>query len=138
MKKIICLILSVSFLFLAACSDNGSSNNTAPGYGIYQMTEGENPNSSKLYFRNESRFSIQYGVHSEGGACTIENGKLTVDIGNSDCFYVFDIEDGNLVYNADKSSPSEEFVADGNITDGAVFFLAHEATRQPTKNLDNA
>lgn len=138
MKKLICIILTVSFLFLAACSGSSNTDTSAPGYGIYQMSDGDNPNYCKLYFRNESRFSIQYGVHSEGGACTIENGKLTVDIGNSDCFYVFDIENGNLVYNADKSSPSENFVADGSITDGTVFFLAHEATRQPTKNLDNA
>ena len=138
MKKIICLILSLSFLFLAACAGNSSGNDSAPGYGIYQMSSGENVNYCKLYFRNEERFSIQYGVHSEGGSCTVENGKLTVDVKNSDCVYVFDIEDGNLVYNAKKSVPSEKFTADGSITDGTVFILAHEATRQPTKNLDNA
>lgn len=138
MKKIICFILSFSFLFLAACSGNNSANDDTVGYGIYQIADTESSNFSKLYFRNEERFSIQYGTHSEGGSCAIENGKLTVDIKNSDCFYVFDIEDGNLVYNADKSSPSENFVKYSDITDGTSFFLAHEASRQPTKNLDNA
>lgn len=123
MKKIICVILAIFMLFLAACSDSGKLS-----HGTYYM-EANGATHCRIYYRSESYFSILYGNTAERGTCTVDGGKLTLDISDSDCFYVFDIKDKKMIYNAESSSPSEEFVADGSVTDGAVFFLALEADR---------
>ncbi len=120
MKKILCIILAVSMLFLASCSGNKLS------YGIYHI-DSDSPITCKLYYRSESSFAISYGGNSERGTCVRENNRLTVDISDSDCVYVFDIKDGKLVYDADSSTPSEKFVSSGLVKDGDTFFVAFES-----------
>lgn len=120
MKKILCIILAVSMLFLASCSGKKLE------YGIYHI-DNDSPISCKLYYRSESSFAISYGGNSERGTCVRENNRLTVDISDSDCVYVFDIKDGKLVYDADSSTPSEKFVSSGLVKDGDTFFVAFES-----------
>lgn len=119
MKKIFCAILAVSMLFLASCSSKLS-------YGIYYM-DNDTPIDCKLQYRSESSFAIIYGGKTERGSCTKTETELTVDISDSDCVYVFDIKDGKLIYDADKSTPSDEFASSGIVNDGDAFFLAFEA-----------
>lgn len=120
MKKILCVILAVSMLFLASCSGNKLS------YGIYYI-DNDSPISCKLHYRSESSFAILYDNISERGTCVSEENRLTVDISDSDCVYVFDIKDGKLIYDADSSKPSEEFVSSGLVKDGDTFFVAFES-----------
>ena len=110
-------------LFLASCS-----NNKLP-YGIYHL---ENSSSAycRINYRSDTSFAIIYGNSSERGSCVKENNKLTVDINDSDCVYVFEIKDGKMIYDADQSAPSDKFVSDGIISDGDVFFLIHESNRK--------
>ena len=120
MKKIICTILAVSMLFLASCSSKQVA------YGIYYM-EDSTSSYCRINYRSDSSFAILYGASSERGSCVKENNKLTVDVDDSDCFYVFNIKDGKLIYNESESTPSEEFASSGIIKDGDVFFLIHES-----------
>lgn len=120
MKKILCVILAVSMLFLASCSGKKLE------YGIYHI-DNDSPISCKLYYRSESSFAISYGGTSERGTCVRDESKITVDISDSDCIYVFDIKDGKLVYDADNSTPSDKFVSSGLVKDGDTFFVAFES-----------
>ena len=120
MKKFICAVLALSMLFLASCS-NGIAK-----YGIYQL-ESDNFSNCRINYRSESSFAILYGAYSERGACVQENSKLTVDIDDSDCVYVFEVKNGDLIYDAKNSIPSEDFVSSGIIEDGSIFTLAHES-----------
>ncbi len=119
MKKILCAVLAVSMLFLASCSSKLS-------YGTYYI-DNDTPINCKLQYRSESSFAIIYGGKSERGACTKTETELTVDISDSDCVYVFEIKDGKLIYDADKSTPSDDFASSGIVNDGDAFFLAFEA-----------
>ncbi len=120
MKKFICAVLALSMLFLASCSSGIAK------YGIYQL-ESDNFSSCRISYRSESSFAILYGGYYERGTCAQENNKLTVDIDDSDCVYVFEVKNGDLIYDAEGSTPSEDFVSSGIITDGSIFALAHES-----------
>jgi hypothetical protein len=123
MKKFLCAFLAASMLLLASCSGNKLP------LGIYHP-EGSTGNYCRINYRSDTSFAIIYGNSSERGSCVKENNKLTVDIDNSDCVYVFEVKDGKMIYDADQSVPSDKFVSSEIISDGDVFFLVHESNRK--------
>ena len=125
MKKIICLILAVSMFFLASCSSEGIGG-TDLRYGIYSMDTDENL-PAKIHIRPEKYFSIHHGATADTGEFSISGNKLIVDVKDSDCVYVFEINGNELEYVAEESKPSEDFIAFGKITDGTDFILLHKS-----------
>lgn len=135
MKKIISILLAalVPMLMLASCADKPAaetSSATVKGdeftAGIYYMSS-EQYHSVQIQIRDDYKIAIQYNhkTITESGKYTVDGDVLRADIEKNGCEYVFNIKDGKLYYDAAASTPSDKFISDAGIADGAEFYLDH-------------
>ena len=128
MKKVLCLIMVTTLLFLGACS------NTIPHtdlvYGIY-CPEGATATFPKLYLKDDGNFSFNYksmGAGVDKGTFEVEDNILTLHCTNDNVF-TFEIAEDYIVFDADKSSEIVQEDTATPIVDGTKFLIRHEANR---------
>lgn len=139
MKKIISILLAalVPMLMLTACTDKPAADATkAPEAatvkgeeftaGIYYMSS-EQYHSVQIQIRDDYKIAVQYNrkTITESGKYTLDGDVLRADIEKNGCEYVFNIKDGKLYYDAAASTPSDKFLSESGIVDGAEFYLDH-------------
>ncbi len=135
MKKIISILLAalVPMLMFTACTDKPAaetSSATVKGdeftAGIYYMSS-EQYHSVQIQIRDDYKIAVQYNrkTITESGKYTLDGDVLRADIEKNGCEYVFNIKDGKLYYDAAASTPSDKFLSESGIVDGAEFYLDH-------------
>ena len=136
MKKLISIIIAilVPVLMFTACSEEKPAEaetkaTTESGSfisGVYIMAS-EEAYPDQIQIRDENKIAIQYNskITTESGKYTVEGNVLRAVIEKNGCEYVFNIKDGSLFYDATASKPSENFVKESKVTDGAEFHLDH-------------
>ena len=121
MKKFITGTL-FTLLLLSLCACSGSGLKT----GIYLMENKENSlPTPTITLESNNRFSLVYSFLSSYipmGTYEVKNGKLilTAEREDQNEYYVFDIDNGTLIYRQSESTPLPEFAAK-EMYDGAVF-----------------
>lgn len=138
MKKILCLVFAVltPMLMLTSCKAENSEASTSAiaatvkekqfTAGVYYIAS-DDPRSAQLQIRDNNKIAIQYNrkTSTESGKYKIEGDVLRATIAKTGNEYVFTIKDGKLFYDAESSKPSDKFVSDSGIVNGAEFYLDH-------------
>lgn len=137
MKKLFSVILAilVPVLMFTACSkekpaavthSKAEVNNGTLSSGVYYLVNDES-RAVQIQIRDGNKIAIQYKSKTitESGKYTVEGDVLHTNIDKNGCEYVFNIKDGALFYDAAASLPSNTFVKESTVTDGAKFYLDH-------------
>ncbi len=123
MRKTACVLFSILIL---ACSIVGCSNSEVLSIGSYVFEESIDVIKPTVSLEENNKFSFTYSALSSylpSGTYKIDNNRLILNtedtIGNIKIEYVFEINNGTLVFNAEQSTKIPPSLA--NVPDGAVF-----------------
>ncbi len=140
MKKLLCLLIAalVPALMFTACSEPKEAVTTtavekatvkenAFTAGIYKMDGDSETRPCRIQIREENKIAIQYKSQTitEAGKYTVEGNVLRVTVVKTGNVYVFNIADGNLIYDEAASNPSAKFQKESGVVNGAKFTLDH-------------
>lgn len=130
-EKYVFTMLSFLIIALVSVGCGRNSDKTLP-IGTYEAVEHNQPMAPSIVLKEDSECIFNYSVLSSYlpmGTYKIENDDLIMSTEDGEYIYTFNIEDGNPVFNKEKSADiplirslatSEET---DTIADGTVFIL---------------
>ncbi|CRZ35444.1 hypothetical protein DFR55_14817 [Herbinix hemicellulosilytica] len=117
-KYLYIIILLFMVFVLTACSSKKSSEIE---HRAYVMTESEEPIKPTVILSDDNKFSFSYSPLSSYiaiGTYEIDDSNIILKTDDGLYKYVFKIEDGALIFNANESSSIPSYA---EVPDGAIF-----------------